>query len=396
VTKRLWLSRLSVSLLGLVLALLLAEVGLRQLGKAVATPRLPLTYQLNAIDSLAAGRTYVAFDSPLGWVTTPAIDVKIGSISFHHTDQGLRANRTYSPDPPTGVRRLAAYGDSYTYCDEGSFDDCWTQQLESRLPGSEVLNFGVPGYSPDQAWLRYQLSGRDFHACAVLIGMNVENINRVVNRFRPFYVPSTGIALSKPRYVLRNDRLVLLPNPARQAEQLKDPGWVEQQLGPEDAWYFPGIFVANPFDRLELVRLGRTVAYARQRQDNERWSVGRAHEMYQPGDEAFDVLTAVLRSFANQVRADGASPVVLIFPWWQEIIAAKTGQPLSHAPLVQALRASGVAVIDFSDALGEAARGMNLDKLVGEHLRPEGNRVVARALARQLPELTQATCGQWQ
>src|SRR5262249_8612240 len=153
--------------------------------------------------------------------------------------------------------------------------------------------------------------------------------------------------------------------------QLKDPRWVEQNLGPDDAWYFPGLFVANPFDLLEVVRLGRTAAYQHQRQDDERWSADRAQDMYRPGDEAFEGLTAVLAGFAQQVRDDGATPVVLIFPWWQEITAARDGRPLSHAPLVEALRSRGIAAIDFSTALGEAARKVSLARLVGNHLQPQ-------------------------
>ena len=48
---------------------------------------------------------------------------------------------------------MAAFGESFTYCEEVDVSDCWVAQLEHAWAGSEVLNFGVPGYGPDQAWL---------------------------------------------------------------------------------------------------------------------------------------------------------------------------------------------------------------------------------------------------
>jgi hypothetical protein len=286
-----------------------------------------------------------------------------------------------------------AYGDSYTYCEESRLDDCWTQVLERSLPNLEVLNFGVPGYGPDQAWIRYQEDGAARRPCAVTIGYTVENINRVVNRFRPFYAPTTKIALSKPRYVLDGGSLRLLPNPAQQPDQLKDPAWVETNLGPSDAWYFPGTFVANPFDRFYLGTLTRTALYKRERLITVRWNEDRAEQMYRPGSEPFEVTLAVLAGFADQVRSDGATPIVLIFPWGEEISNAREKDKQPHAPLIAALRARGVAVIDLAEALGREARRTKIDKLVADHYTALGNTVVANALTAQLPGLTAATCG---
>ena len=50
----------------------------------------------------------------------------------------------------------------------------------------------------------------------------MENVNRVVNRYRPFYSPRSGVALSKPRFVLEGDGLRLLPNPVSGPGQLDD------------------------------------------------------------------------------------------------------------------------------------------------------------------------------
>jgi hypothetical protein len=132
----------------------------------LAEPLLPLQY--DGIDAVAVGQAYVAFDPELGWVSTPDIDWVHERIHYRNTHDGLRANRTYTPIPPTGIHRLAAYGDSFTYSEQVDVNECWTSQLEARLPETEVLNFGVPGYGPDQAWLRYQLGGAGWQPCAAV------------------------------------------------------------------------------------------------------------------------------------------------------------------------------------------------------------------------------------
>jgi hypothetical protein len=400
-TSRFRHPRLAAILFGLLLALALAEAGLRLAGPTLAharpslfSPRVPFPYDTAALDDLATGRTPVMLDPDLGWVNTPDFDQQGPTVYNRHNHAGMRADREYSPTPAPGVRRIAAYGDSFTYCDDVDLADCWTRRLEERLPNTEVLNFGVVAYGPDQAWLRYQRGGTAWQPCAVVIGHMLENINRVVNRFRPFYLPRDSRSVSKPRFLLDGDGLQLLPNPVRSVEQLKDPGWVEANLGPHDAWYFPGTFVANPFDRLELVRLVRTAAYRNSRdQAAVEWLPGTAERLYRPGNEAFEVLVRVLSGFAEQVRADGATPVVLVFPTSSEFRSLRDGGPRPYAALLDALRQRDVPTIDLGDALAEQLHASSPRDLAKNHLTPLGNSVVARALAAELPRLTAPTCG---
>ena len=188
-----------------------------------------------------------------------------------------------------------------------------------------MLNFGVSGYAPDQAWLRYQHEGRAYRPCAVMIGFMVENVHRMVNRFRPFYQPDTGITLGKPRYLLQGDGLELLPLPARSPLDYADPAWVERELGPHDFWYYHGMFAGDLFDYSQFVRLGRTVAYQRKfeplRADNE--DAGDIGVGLPSGSEGLELASRVLIQFARQVEADGATPVVLIFGRKSDVVAMR-------------------------------------------------------------------------
>ncbi|MCC6178665.1 MAG: hypothetical protein IT305_25445 [Chloroflexi bacterium] len=381
-------ARLGSALVGLLVALVLVEGILRLVGPIFLKPRLPLTYDPAVFDAFASGELRIIFDPDLGWTNTPA--GRPGGVG--QNSAGMRGEREYPPTPPPGVRRLAAYGDSFTYCSEVALDDCWTHRLEASAGGYEVLNFGVSAYGPDQAWLRYQHGGADWHPCAVTIGHMVENINRVVNRYRPFY-DHVSTPLAKPRFLLDDGRLVLLPSPAHRADDLKDPAWVEANLGPHDRWYFPGTLVPNPLDTFETVRLVRTAAYRVHKLRAVDWPASTLDLPYQEGTEAFDVLIGVLAGFAADVRATGATPVVLVFPHRDAIIAARDGHPKRHAPLLAALAIRGIATLDLTDVLGAEARRTPLDQLIGVHYQPAGNALVAHTLAERLPATIAPTCG---
>lgn len=75
-------------------------------------------------------------------------------------------------------------------------------------PHDRHTNAGVSGYSLDQTLLRFEANDPPFGADIVLIGFMAENINRLVNVFRPFYTPG-GTPLAKPRFRVCEDQLVL-------------------------------------------------------------------------------------------------------------------------------------------------------------------------------------------
>jgi len=388
VRAALW--RVGLALLGVGAGLLLAEVVLRFAQPVPVELMLPIPYHERRFKRLVVGDTYVRFDAGLGWVTTPDITRRAGNVTYHNNRAGLRSDREYEPQPAPGLRRLAAFGDSFTYCHEVDLADCWTTQLEQAWPNTEVLNFGVPGYGPDQAWLRYQRDGARLQTCGVLIGYMIENINRVVNRFRPFLVPETDLIASKPRFLLEGDGLTLMPNPATDPRQLEDPGWVERVVGQNDRWYFPGMLVANPLDGFQLVRLARTAAYREQHGDPDVDGMAWA---YRERGEAFEITGRVLIDFARQVRRDGGSPVVLVFSPAAGIEAALRGEAPEYAPLLDWLRREGVQTIDLTDELVQEARRSGVSSVARFHYTPQGNAVIAAALARRLPELVGKTCG---
>jgi hypothetical protein len=398
--------RLGLLIVGftVLLGLVAAEVGVRIIEPVPVADLLPLPFHHDDLRRLEAHDAYLRFDADLGWSQEPGVSRDDDGITYAANAAGFRADREYAQTPPPGAARLAAFGDSFIHCDEVNYADCWTARLESGWAGSEVLNFGIPGSAPDQGWLRYRRDGRPYQPCAVLIGYQIENVNRVVNRYRPFYSPSTGIALSKPRFVLDDTAggadaggLRLLPNPATSPAQLADARWVEETLGPGDFWYYPGLFAPGPLDNLMLVRIARSALYRqhlaaiRGTRTDERPN-GSA---YDPDDERFQVAGRVLVQFAREVQVAGSTPVVVVFGQRDEIVIARHRQPREYQPLLDWLAAEQIATVDITNDLAREANERGVDTMFarGGHYSRRANQVIGAALAQRLPRLTAATCG---
>ncbi len=386
--------RFPVIIFGVLLGLLFGEIALRIVSPVKAEDLLPLSYDRAGLQRIDAKDTYIGFDERLGWTVTPNMSRAAASATYRSNSAGMRADREYELTPRPASTRVAAFGDSFTHCDDVENDECWSAQLEQEVPGIEVLNFGVSGYGPDQAWLRYQQEGRAYKPCTVLIGYMVENVNRVVNRFRPFYQPETGITLGKPRYLLRGDSLELLPQPAHSALDFGDPAWVERELGPHDFWYYRGMFSGGLLDASHFIRLGRTVAYQRKyeplRADNdEAGDIGWA---YQAGSEGFEVTSRLLIQFARQVEADGAVPVVVIFGRKADVVAMRHDEKKVYEPLLQRLNRANVSTIDLTERLFQESKRTGVERLIDKHYRAAGNAVAADGLARRLQKITRSTC----
>ena len=99
--------------------------------------------------------SYHSFSPTLGWSTKAN-----GSSPLYQANAaGIRSNKEYAFTPPRGVRRLSTFGDSYTHGNGVKNDDTWQVLMENYGSHIEALNFGVPAFGLDQAYLRYLEEG---------------------------------------------------------------------------------------------------------------------------------------------------------------------------------------------------------------------------------------------
>ncbi len=96
------------------------------------------------------------YDAELGWFPVPnsALEFVGGSrpIRVQHNADGFRDREHGTKDKP----RIAFLGDSFVWGYEAEQPERFTEKLQARLPGWEVVNLGVSGYGTDQEWLLLQ------------------------------------------------------------------------------------------------------------------------------------------------------------------------------------------------------------------------------------------------
>jgi hypothetical protein len=328
---------------------------------------------------LGGSSSYVISDPELGWTIRPGAAKR----GYRANRYGIRADREYELQPPPGVLRLAAFGDSFTHASDVPNGQAWERRLEEMRPGTEALNFGVPGFEPGQALLRYRREGVRFHPHIVLIGFMSENINRVVNTFRPFYFPKSGVPFTKPRFALRGGRLVLIPNPIRSAdgyrELLRSPETVLPRLGKDD-YFYQRNSKRNPLDFLPSVRFASIFADQYLHQPTFRGGV------YNTSSEAYRVTVAVLDTFYKEAAQNGSLPIIVLFPERREIRNRREGKTVVYKPLLDELHRGGYRVIDLLDGFQRYDPQGEMMQKKFIHYPKSGNRMVARTILDYLEQ----------
>ena len=133
------------------------------------------------------------------------MDGEGGPYHVEINSHGMR-DREYALEKPPGSRRIAVVGDSYVFGAGGvEHHELFTELLENQLAHTEVLNFGVPGYSPDQEYLALGASVLRFHPDLVVVCLFWNDDNETFLSFHP------KMGRAKPTFLQDGDRLKLFP-----------------------------------------------------------------------------------------------------------------------------------------------------------------------------------------
>ena len=112
--------------------------------------------------------------------------------------KGLR-DHEYPYEKPAGVFRILFLGDSFVFGSGGvESGRRFTELLESSTPRLEVVNAGVPGYSPDQEFLFLQSEGHRYQPDLVVVGLFMNDFSEAFLPFNPSIQRAKGhIALEE-------------------------------------------------------------------------------------------------------------------------------------------------------------------------------------------------------
>ena len=114
------------------------------------------------------------------------VDHEGGGYLVRTNASGFRSHHEFVAEKEPGRFRLLLFGDSYTAGDGVSNQHRYSDVLEELVPGLEVFNMGLPGTGTDQQYLVFRDAAPGVEHDLVVIGVMVENIRRVVARYRPW------------------------------------------------------------------------------------------------------------------------------------------------------------------------------------------------------------------
>ena len=137
-----------------------------------------------------------------------------GGYLIRTNEAGFRCEHEFQTVKPPGIFRILLFGDSFTAGDGVSNAARYGDVLETLLPGVEVFNFGVSGTGTDQHYLIYREVARNIEHDLVVIAVLVENIRRIVERYRMINSSSgETLLLPKPYFTINGDGKIVLPTP---------------------------------------------------------------------------------------------------------------------------------------------------------------------------------------
>jgi hypothetical protein len=108
--------------------------------------------------------------------------------------------------------------------------------------------------------------------------------------------------------------------------------------------------------------------------------------MYNPRSEAYRVTVKILEAFHRDVLANGALPVILIFPDLTDQLRSREKKPRRYTPLVSELRRRGYHYIDVLGAFEPRESRVTVQDLTRRwgHYSPLGQQIVAAYIDTQL------------
>ena len=360
--------------------LLLLLEGISMVGLRVLDRKLGVDQKLQLIQKGMSRRLLASGADPSTTVEMPRMrfDADLGWDTVAGVRQGGRAKQ--------GQRYFAAaYGDSFTYCDEVREDQSW-QHYFKKQTGKTILNLGVNAYGTDQALLKLRKYQEHYPARVVIMGLMSDDIGRTGGIIGSFYLATPMVSV-KPRFVFQPDgSLRLMQNPVRDEAGLARLSNVEQlaRIAQNDYWYqvykrrygvdllrgrgFPAL--------LDLAILVSGVSqYGLEPMD-------RYYFLRHPDEEPMRITKRVLRRFAQRVREAQGKPVLVLHYDASDLKRHALLEPLKW----YVHRELKMPIFDVRQVLLEELNAKRVSQtelfMPGHHYTARGNQIIARGLAR--------------
>jgi hypothetical protein len=311
------------------------------------------------------------------------LENETGGYLLRVNQQGFRSEREFQEKKADASFRVLLFGDSFTAGDSVSNRERYSDVLEELVTGLEVYNFGLSGTGTDQQYLTWREMGNAYEHDLLVIAVLVENIRRVVARYRPYDDGSGRHRLfAKPYFDLGpNDALEL-----RHVPVPRDP--ID-----EDALSVADRSHVDRGGNLALLRATANALGGRVKEGLQRLTRYQPLPAYEdPRSNDWRLLRAILKRWTSESKVP---TLVVPVPLYQYI--EETADPLGYrARFAELVEWPHVTVhdplADFRRASKAERRSYRFERDV--HLTPAGHRILARSLAPIIERLRARPQGQ--
>jgi len=325
-------------------------------------------------------RQVFQYHPTIGYHFVPGLRARIetedGGYLVRANSSGFRCEHEFVREKSSQRNRVLLFGDSITAGDLVSNKDRYGDQLERLLPSLEVYNFGLPGSGTDQQYLIYREIAAGIEHDLLLIGLMVENIRRVVARYRPATDQDGHQWIqAKPYFVLKSDGELDL----RGVPVPKDP--ISPDLLPASEREHVDTYGKFALVRRAINALGSPVKDLAQRLT--RFQPLPAYDS--AGDPAWKLLKAILTQW---VKTSKVPVIICLIPLYQYI--EQTSSPEGYQSRFRELESLPRVMIhdplpDFWKFSADERRGFRFKHDL--HPTPAGHRVLAESLTRAIAPL---------
>lgn len=294
-----------------------------QVGKITFRPyKLPVNSAEKYIGQLLQEKekAIIQYDSLLGWAPRPLSRSADGLYIYNA--QGVRVgdqNILFSDTVSQDTFRIVLIGDSFTHGSEVVYEKSWGYLLEKKLNKNgipaQVINLGVGAFGMDQAYWRWESIGKQFNSDLVIFGLQFENVRRNVNLFRSIYTPTAHIPLSKPRFILDENKLKIINQPPVPPDQVVDvlSDFENWELATHEYFYRPQDF------RSSVVFKSKFIAFLREHISPNKSMVlrhpyGTKAGNYSADDELGTLTMKILDLMNESVENEGAQFLMVHLP----------------------------------------------------------------------------------
>lgn len=297
---------------------------------------------------------------------------------------GARNRKNTSVKIPESHHRIAVFGESFTNARALPQEETYPYLLAQSLDDTEVLNFGVNGFSMGQSYLRYQLIRDKIELDTVIFVFLVCDLSRDI---------SVSACLRKwigcrpmPRFAVKNNLLTLIEGPYKTRKSYYRENSDEfsetflKYLSEYDRYYMPEMHGQSYiYLKSDLFKFITAIVF------NQRIKRLNAHLIH-PESEAFLITKNIFKNINRETQQRGQNFYLVFLPTQSDVIKYKK-DGLFQAQwdtMVPSMCESNIKCID----LMKPFTNLKLDQFDtaynGGHYGPRMNQIIAKEISKYL------------